>query len=118
MLVQIIFVFLIVIYSGCSNQNQQLYKVSNVSQTELIILSKKKEQETISSFEIKINGKIDGKAKIALLLNDGVYKTENISGNVNIKWGGDWYSDEIQIQYEPQSVNSGDIKLKYSFGSF
>ena len=41
--------------------------------------------------------------------------SEEIFGNVDFTWGGDWYSDEMEIHYIPYSVKSGTVEFKYTF---
>jgi hypothetical protein len=58
-----------------------------------------------------------GEAQLSLMLNGKPYKTEKLNDNVNYKWGGDWYADSMELKYEPQVVNSGKIKIEYSFNA-
>ena len=67
---------------------------------------------------INVTGNIDGSAEIYLMLNGKPYKTEKISGNVNFKWDGDWYSNNALIIYKATDVNKGKLSIGYAFSTF
>lgn len=104
----------VLLLTGCGI-NMQTYQIPDVTKAETITLSKNNGQRNIHGITIIAKGNIDGKATISLILNDGPYKTEKLSGNIDFKWGGDWYSDSIEIRYEPIFLISGSLKLKYRF---
>jgi len=94
------------------------YKVKDVSKKEKIVLHKMKVQEHVHAFFVQIRGHINGIAKIKFYnsLGKGVlYRYKTISGDVNIRWEGDWYTDIIEIEYEPIDVKEGELSLEYSF---
>ena len=101
---------------GCS-LNPQSHDIIDVTKAEKIVLKKQQnqDQDRIHSLSIIGVGEIDGNAKISLILNDSVYKSQSLSGKVNFQWRGDWYSDEAEIRYEPQSVTGGTMILHYDF---
>ena len=76
-------------------------------------------QEHVYGYYVHITGYIEGKAKIKLDQSSGkgkLYKSENISGEVDIKWGGDWYADVLEIEYEPMvDVKNGSLSFEYAF---
>jgi hypothetical protein len=91
------------------------HNLADVTKPETIILKKKAEQGAIYSNSIIISGEINGNAEISLILNGAPYKTEKLSGKVEIHWGGDWYADEVEIRYTPTLVTGGSLKLRYDF---
>lgn len=93
----------------------QTYKVSDVTEPETIIVHKKKTQGNVHGITILGKGNLEGEATISLILNGAPYKKEYLSGNVDFKWGGDWYSDSAEIRYTPIEVTSGSLKLKCQF---
>jgi hypothetical protein len=110
-----IFILLLsAILYGCS-QPMQNHIVTDVTKEQLITLSKSKSNKTINRMKVHVTGYIDGEAQIYIILNDKPYKTEEISGDVNFKWTGDWYSDIMEIKYKPSSVNGGKLNLQYLF---
>jgi len=105
---------ILVFLSGCG-MNTQTYEISDVTKARVILLGKKKGQGYIHGISIIGEGNIEGKAVISLILHDGPYKTENLSGRINFSWGGDWYSDTVEIRYNPIAVTNGRLRLKYKF---
>ena len=96
----------------------RIYKIKDVAQKEKIVLHKIKAQEHVHSFFIHITGDIDGDAKIKLYNSSGAglpYKYKNLSGDVNFKWGGDWYTDIIEMEYLPIDVKEGKLSIEYAF---
>jgi hypothetical protein len=100
---------------SCTKYDQQI-EITDLTKPQTIVLHKKPQQKDIVSMSLRINGKIDGEAQLSLMLNGNPYKTETIKGKINIKWGGDWYADSMQLRYEPhQTVKDGKIKIEYVF---
>jgi hypothetical protein len=104
----------VVALSGCGVRNRA-HDVADVTKPETLILTKSSGQGPIYSLTVIGSGKIHGTAEITLILNGGPYKTETLSGSVKSRWGGDWYSDQAEIQYTPTSVTGGNLTLKYKF---
>ena len=100
----------------------RVYEIEDVSKKSTILLHKMEVQENVYGFFVHIRGKINGKAKITLEYLDSdrnPYRSEDISGDVDIKWGGDWYADKLKIEYEPLSdIGSGSLSLEYDFDGF
>ena len=100
----------------------RVYEIDDVSKKSTILLHKMEGQEHVHGFFVHIRGDIDGKAKIRLYQSSGkgnLYKSEKISNHVDIKWGGDWYADELKIEYKPLSdIRSGSLSLEYAFEGF
>ena len=69
----------------------------------------------VYALDVQGNGRIDGEAEIALILNGQPYKVAHLDGVVHFEWGGDWYSPEAVVRYRPLSAKSGSIKLRYRF---
>ena len=105
---------LVAVVSGCS-LGSRTHSVADVTKPEAIVLKKKPGQGPVYSFSVVGHGKINGNAEISLILNGGPYKTEKLSGKVDFRWGGDWYSDQAEIRYAPGTVTGGTVRLKYKF---
>lgn len=103
---------LAVLASGCDTKTRNIADVNN---SETIILDKQAGQGPIHSITISGSGRLKGEAEISLILNGGPYKKEHLSGAVDFRWGGDWYSDQAEIRYTPISATGGKLKLKYKF---
>ena len=97
------------------------YEPKDVSKSSMIFLKKMKTQGNVYGYHVHITGYIEGKAKIKLYQSSGkghLYKSENISDEVDIKWGGDWYADVLKIEYEPLSeIKNGTLSFEYAFDS-
>jgi len=95
------------------------YELKDVSKSATILLNKMKVQENVYGFSLHIIGHIEGKAKVTLNYQDSSknpHRIENISGDVDIKWGGDWYADVLKIEYEPMAnVKNGSLSFEYAF---
>jgi len=100
--------------SGCGI-GSRTHDVVDVTKSETIVLKKNPRQGLIHSLSVSGHGKISGKAEIVLILNAGPYKTKQLFGSVDFRWGGDWYSDQAEIRYTPISVTGGSLKLRYTF---
>ena len=94
---------------GCSRSVQ----IENISAAETIVLEA--ESEYPSSIRISGRGKIEGAAKISLMVDGKAYRTEELSGKVDFEWFNDWYSEEAVLKYKPGTVKSGNLTLKYRF---
>jgi hypothetical protein len=111
---KILLIVLMAVVVGC-NQCKQTYSIAEVTKSKTIVLNKLSSQGHIHGISIVGNGHLDGTAEIVLILNGKSYKVETLSGGVNFKWGGDWYSDSATIEYKPSSVKRGYLKLEYRF---
>ena len=110
------FVFCLVVavlLSGCGGQRN--LGVTDVTKAETVVLRKQAGQGPIHSIAITGHGEIQGNAEIALFLNGTPNKTASLSGLIDFRWEGDWYSDQAEIQYAPASVTRGRLGLKYEF---
>ena len=107
------FLTVMVLLTGCFWTRS--VELADVTRTETVILRKMPGQGPVHSLSIRGSGTIQGHAEITLILNDASYKMEELSGQVDFQWGGDWDSDEAEIRYKPTSVTSGSLKLRYKF---
>ena len=111
---RLIFITLAMFLFGCLASSQKT-RFATVTQPGVITLNKRPSQKHIYAISISCSGRIDGQARLSLMLNGKPYKTEEISGKVNFFWGGDWYSDSVEIRYEPVNVSSGELIFSYKF---
>lgn len=93
----------------------QRIDIADVTKSQVLILQKKPDQGNIVSMNIHCSGKLEGAAQLVLMLNGAPYKDEFMKGKVNFTWGGDWYSDSIELRYQPSSITSGQLIIDYSF---
>lgn len=114
MLKILIYALLTILALGCET-GTRTFDISDITKSETIILEKDPGQGTIYSLTVNGEGRIEGKAEIALILNGDPYKTERLSGTVDFQWGGDWYSDQAEIRYSPKSTTGGSLRLRYKF---
>ena len=104
----------VLLFSGCMT-DMHSHNIIDVTESETIILEKQTEQGFVHSLIIIGTGKLDGEAEIVMILNGKPYTTEYLSGDVDFSWGGDWYSDQVEIRYTAVSVTGGNLMLKYEF---
>ncbi len=110
---RILFTLMVVFAASCTTYDQNI-SIKDVGQSQTIIL-KNYSDKNVRSIAIKVSGHINGDAKIHLMLNDEQYKTESIGGNVNFKWGGDWYNNDAVIIYNTTDVTKGNLSIDYAF---
>lgn len=102
---------------GC-NGSEQSYRFPDVTVSEKVVLKKLAGQGNIHGFELQGNGYIDGKAEITLFLNGSPYRTEKLHGDVYFNWKGDWYSDNAEVVYKPDTAELGHLTVLYKFKDF
>ena len=107
---------IIIVLTSCSAYDENI-SINNAEKSQTITL-KNQNNKNVYAISIKITGHIEGKARIQLILNNKPYKTENINGSVNFKWGGDWYSNEAVIIYKTTKVIKGNLSIDYTFDTF
>jgi hypothetical protein len=105
---------LIFISASCTKYDQRL-EVTDLKKAHVLILQKKPNQKHVYSMGIHCYGKLEGEAQLVFMLNGTPYKTERMKGKVNIDWGGDWYSDSMELRYQPSSITSGQLVIEYTF---
>jgi hypothetical protein len=91
-------------------------RVDDVTKSQTIILSEQNKPQAVYGIEMSITGHIDGSATIQRSYADKkMYAPLPISGNVNLRLGGDWYKDRCLLIYSPSDVKSGNLKIRYAF---
>lgn len=104
----------LLIIASCAKYDQQL-EVTTLNSPQVLLLHKKPNQKYINSMVIHCYGKLDGEAKLILMLNGAPYKTESMKGKVDFTWRGDWYSDTMELRYQPSNVTGGQFVIDYAF---
>lgn len=64
---------------------------------------------------IHVSGVVDGTATISNPLALPGESPATISGAVELRWSGDFYSDAAEIRYSPQDVRGGNLAVTYQF---
>jgi hypothetical protein len=111
----LIIAILAILLVSCAKYDQRLV-IKDLKNTQLVSLHKKQGQRAICSMGIRGSGRIDGKARIVLMLNGAPYKEADINDKVSFSWGGDWYADSMELRYQPLEVRSGELVIEYYFG--
>lgn len=111
----ILLIIQLALFSASCTKYHQRIQISDPKQPQVLILQKKPDQQTVTSMGIHCYGKLEGNAELVLMLNGAPYKTEKIKGKVNFTWGGDWYSDSMELKYQPNNVTSGQLVIDYTF---
>lgn len=92
-------------------------EVTDVTRAETIVLSQDSTNGHVYALSIHGFGTMHGEATVTLLLGGQPYRVEDISGDVDFHWGGDWYSDRAEIRYQPKKVQGGKLILSYRFST-
>jgi len=110
-----LFLFFTLMLTACDKSNQQ-FIVNDVSKSQDIFLESHK-SGNVHSLTITVTGDITGNSEIALMAGEKPYKLENITGKVNVTWGGDWYSEKATIRYTPKNASDGKLVIDYKFNT-
>lgn len=116
---QVFALLALICIAGCGMIGQT-YRFKDVTKGSTVTLHKQAGQGGVVGMTVTGKGHIDGDAEIVILYlgkPNGTYKTQHLSGDVNFKWEGDWYSDTMEIQYKPSKVRGGNLRLQYDFQS-
>lgn len=93
--------------------------LNEMGERQLMRLRKNIDDGSVHGIKVRIRGKINGTAVIRMFDSEQTDKVmqEKIvgSGEVDIRMGGDWYSNECRMEYEPLSATSGGLKIEYNF---
>lgn len=94
---------------GCSNE----VRIKSVAFSETVTLKSKEKNPT--RIWLAFNGRIEGEAKITLMLDGNPYRSENLNGDIDFVWENDWYHNEAIIEYEHGNTKSGNLVIRYDF---
>ncbi len=93
--------------------------LTDAGDRQLLRLRKNFDEGRVYELQIRIRGKLNGTAKIRMFDAEDAEKViqEKIigSGEVDTRMGGDWYSNDCRMEYEPLSATDGQLKLEYRF---
>lgn len=100
---------------ACVFDARQTVAVADAGKPETIRLRKKPLQGDVTGLEIKVSGNIAGKATLRLMAYGNPYQEQTLGGDILIDWRSDWYADEAEIRYAPDSNTTGTITITYRF---
>jgi hypothetical protein len=67
------------------------------------------------SINLVMTGKVNGTGILCIERTDSTcYQIDTISNNFNVKYQGDWYSDNCTIKYEPITSTKGELTIDYN----
>ena len=77
---------------------------------------KKSSQRSPYHLEIHLSGQLDGQAMVRWTDSQGTLVREAaISGDVDLRWGSEWYESRASLHYQPGDVSSGELEVNYRF---
>ena len=95
--------------------------LDNVGSRQLLRLRKNFDAGSVHGLNIRIRGHLNGTAVMRLFdaeTPSKIYQDKIIgSGDVDTRMGGDWYSDDCRVEYNPLSATTGALKVEYIFKS-
>lgn len=100
---------------ACVFDARQTVAVTDAGRPETIRLRKKPTQGNVTGLEVRISGKIVGKATLQLGAHGKPYQAQTLTGDILIDWRSDWYADEAEIRYTPDLNTTGNITIAYQF---
>jgi len=68
--------------------------------------------ENLPPIPTELNRALGG---LRLLMAGEPYETEKLEGDVDFEWTGDWYDAEAVVEYRPEGVEGGRLKMIYRF---
>ncbi len=95
--------------------------LTDASERQFLRLRKNFDEGNVYELKVRIRGKLNGTAKIRMF--DDVDTTKVLqekiigSGQVDTRMGGEWYTNDCRMEYEPLSATQGSLKLEYRFGT-
>src|SRR5688572_3002026 len=102
----------LLVVSLCGCGNKQTSQIADVTKPATLQLTTAPQQGTsVHNLSLRIRGQIDGVAYIS----GTILSTQRISGEFDIKAGGDYYTTNCIVQYSPEQVKSGRVAVKYEF---
>ncbi len=108
----LVFTLFCVLLAGCGPTH---HTIKDATKSEVVILKKTSTQGSIHGMDLKCTGSIVGKAEIQRVSEGKIYQTAQLSGDFDLNWDGDWYSDTTEIRYIPHSATGGTVTLIYEF---
>ena len=95
----------------------QSIKMNDASKPFSLTLNAPSGKETVSSLDLKIEGKIDGKAVFYLSNQDSSFIKQYSSDNtdIQINYSGDWYTNSFDLKYIPSDSTDGNLSIIYTF---
>lgn len=94
----------------------KVIEVQDVTREQVIVLESGSAPGAVHGIRINITGHLEGSATIQRAYESKpMYDPKLISGNVRVKWGGDWYGDKCLLIYKPVDVTGGHLKIEYDF---
>ena len=95
--------------------------IQDVSKSQKIILKARHDKRRTGGMSVVVTGDIDGIATIERSYSSGqrMYGPQKIGpGKVSFHAGGDWYDNQCIVYYEPGTVNSGQLSIRYRFSQY
>ncbi len=101
------------------NQPSAAIQLTDAGERQLLRLRKNVGDGYVYALNVRIRGKLNGTAKIRMFDDVDTAKVlqEKIigSGEIDTKLGGDWYTNDCRMEYEPMSATQGGLKIEYQF---
>ena len=93
----------------------QWERVADVTKASELVLHPRGHQHSVYGVEIHIYGRIEGAAELVVVEADKPYRIFKLSGDIDTRFVGDWYADELILAYKPGHVTGGVLKIRYRF---
>ena len=91
-------------------------QIEDVTNKTTITLTTEAHQKQMTTIGIILSGDINGSAAISVYNEvEQVFEIDIEKGKVNINKRGGCYTDKCTVEYEPLSVSSGKLQIKYKF---
>lgn len=97
---------------GCSSRGPAV-EVADVTQPCVLTLLAPPDSPYVHGLSVRIRGHLDGIATISLTN----FPVQKLTGDFDVKIGGDWYTTNCVLNYSPQDVRAGKVKIEYYFSN-
>jgi len=99
-----------------TNDTKKEEMILNGDTTKQIVL--RADGKNINSLDLLIKGEVSGPGQLSIGENDSVfYKTYEVqSGQTELKYRGDWYSEFCYVTFRSTTQTNGQLKLEVDFG--
>ena len=101
--------FVALLVSGCGKR--QTVQVADATKASDVTLTSPADRPLVHGISLRFHGHLDG---VATVSGTNV-QTQRLTGDFDVKTGGDWYSTNCVLHYSPESVRSGTVIIDYEF---
>lgn len=90
-------------------------KLTQEAPDKSVVLSRGPGQGEVYSLRVRISGELEGEGTVSLVADGQSYRTGALSGNVDLDWRQDWYSDSAELRFVLNEGSGGVLRVNHQF---